>query len=75
MPTPTDMELFDRFHYHAPSPAGVKRHATLSEEFQRLAMIVCDVVPYGREQSLVLTKLEEAKFWASAGVARNEETR
>lgn len=68
-------ELHDRFHYHAPSPPGVARHQVLSDAFEQLAKIVLEVVPRGREQSLALTKLEEGKFWASAGVARNPATR
>lgn len=68
-------DLHDRFHYHSPSPAGVERHAALSNAFEALANLVYETVPDGREQSLALTKLEEAKFWASAGVARNPETR
>lgn len=67
-------DLHDRFHYHAPSQDGVERHAELSDSFNNLAIVVMQIVPPGRERSLVLTKLEEAKFWASAGVARNKET-
>lgn len=33
------------------------------------------VCPDGREKSLAITNLEMAKFWASAAVARNPETR
>jgi len=69
------IELRDRFHYHAPSAEGIKTHAKLSAEFTSLAQTVAELVPVGRERSLALTKLEEAKFWASAGVARNPETR
>ena len=80
-PDPTwakDQELRDlqnRFYYHSPSPLGVTRHAELSNAFFALAQIVLDVCPHGRERSLVLTNLEQAKFWASAAVARNEATR
>jgi hypothetical protein len=73
MPTPED--LHERFHYHAPSPEGVQKHAALSDAFTALAVVVNDVVPMGREQALALTALEQAKFWASAGVARNKDTR
>ena len=72
---PTNSDLHDRFHYHAPSPKGIETHAALSLEFQSLAEKVVALCPEGRELSLVLTKLEEAKFFASAAVARNPETR
>jgi len=68
-------ELTDKFLYHTPSPEGVKTHQQLSELFIELATWVTKLVPVGREQSLALTNLEQAKFWASAGVARNPETR
>jgi len=68
-------ELENKFIYKTPSPKGIRTHQQLSELFIHLADWVLKLVPAGREQSLALTKLEEAKFWASAGVARNEETR
>jgi hypothetical protein len=71
----TLVEIQDRFRYHAPSVEGVARHTELSEAFASLAVLVDDVCPDGREKSLVLTKLEEGKFWASAAVARDPATR
>lgn len=68
-------DLNDRFHYHAPSEEGIVRHAELSEAFTSLAVLIDDICPDGREKSLVLTKLEEGKFWASAAVARDPATR
>ena len=74
MPIHAD-DLKNRFVYHPPSPAGATKHVNLTLHFLALAQLVVETVPEGREQSLVITKLEEAKFWASAGVARNPETR
>lgn len=37
------------------------------------AEIVQERVPEGREKSLAMTKLEEAMFWANAGVSRMSE--
>lgn len=68
-------EIRDRFTYHPPSPDGVERHARLSDLFCNIAAAIQEIVPDGRERALVMTKLEEAKMWASAGVARNPETR
>lgn len=68
-------DLEYKFSYHSPSPEGVERHRKLSEAFIFLAALCSDIVPAGREQALVLTQLETAKFWASAGVARNPNTR
>ena len=45
---------------------------SVEEIRDRVSEAVC---PYSREQSLAFTKLEEAKMWASAAVARNPETR
>lgn len=63
-----------RMTYHAPSKAGIDRHAELSAIFANVMRAVDHIVPVGREKALVFTKLEEAKMWASAGVARNKET-
>lgn len=67
-------ELQRRFFYLKPSGAGVFRHQGLSESFLVTAEKVMTTCPDGREKSLALTKLEEAKFWASAAVARNPDT-
>lgn len=66
--------IHERVHYRAPSEEGRARHEALSEGFAHLMNMIDVVVPNGREKSLVFTKLEEAKMWASAGVARNQRT-
>jgi len=70
-----DQELQDRFQYHPPSPEGIEVHAELTRVFASAAHLVNTLCPNGREKSLAVTKLEEGKFWASAAVARNPETR
>lgn len=64
-------EALDRLTYHAPNEEGRQRHEMLTDGFLALFVEIETLVPEGREKSLVFTKLEEAKFWASAGVARN----
>lgn len=68
-------EVINRITYHAPTRTGIERHAALSGIFADMMEAVDRIVPVGREKSLVFTKLEEAKMWASAGVARDERTR
>lgn len=65
-------EARERVTYHAPNDEARRRHETLSVLFERMLLEVNTIVPAGREQSIVFTKLEEAKMWASAGVARNQ---
>ena len=71
----TDKEIRDRFTYHTPSQEGIYRHAGLSDAMMSAASAVELICPSGREKSLAMTNLEQAKFWASAAVARNPETR
>jgi hypothetical protein len=71
----TAIEIQDRFSYHPPTEKGAQKHKRLTQEFIILAEAIESICPDGREKSLVMTKLEEAKMWASAAVARNPETR
>ena len=68
-------ELYSRFHYHEPSIQGATYHLKLSGNYENLAHVIDNACPAGREKSLAMTKLEESKFWASAAIARNPETR
>ncbi len=75
MPTLTDEEIHDRISYHQPTAEGAKRHLRLSAMFEETMAECRSLCPTGRELALVYTKLEEAKMWASAAVARIPETR
>lgn len=74
MPKLTEVEIDDRMTYHSPSVDGTRRHARLSVAIGNAMRVVNDECPEGREKALAITKLEEAKMWASAAVARNSET-
>ena len=71
-------ELDKRFTYHAPSDnkradlTQVDRYKALRAHARILAGKIVDYAPVSREQSLALTKLEEAVMWANAAIARNE---
>ena len=67
----TDAELAKRFSYHPPNPTTVAKYGGMREFFKGLAEHIIDTTPESREQSLALTHLEEAMFWANAAIARN----
>lgn len=66
-------DLANRFTYHAPLPDQPERYTVLRGEAKGLATRILALTPPSREQSLALTKLEEAIFWANAAIARNED--
>lgn len=68
----TKEELDKRFTYHAPKVGHPNRYTFLRKEARKLAMNIIKQTPVSREQSIALTKLEEAIMWANAAIARNE---
>lgn len=63
-------DLAVRFSHHAPTGPDAERHARLRLALWTAARSVVEITPGGREQSLAITHLEEAMFWANAAVAR-----
>lgn len=72
-PTPEVLAQIERtFKYHAPHSNQPERYMRLRDAARALAERIVNNTPPSREQSLALTKLEEALFFANAGIARNE---
>lgn len=72
---PSEQDVADldrRFTYHPPHGDQATRYETLRGEARVVARAILVLTPKSREQSLALTKLEEAVFWANAAIARNE---
>lgn len=65
-------DLQNRFTYHPPQGDQVGRYEAIRSQAFDLANHVSINTPASREQSLALTKIEEAVFWANAAIARNE---
>jgi hypothetical protein len=68
--------LIDRIHndftYHAPKGDQVERYAQLRDKAKEFALLIVDLTPPSREQSLALTYLEQSVMIANASIARNE---
>lgn len=64
-------DLECRFTYHAPKPGQPELYTALREQAKALAYRIVQTVPPGREQASALTHLENAIFWANAGIARH----
>lgn len=63
-------DLNKRFVYHKPSEANKPKHEQINETLFAVAQDFDELLPDSREKSLALTKLEEAKFWSNAAIAR-----
>jgi hypothetical protein len=65
--------IVNDFGYHPPSsPEIIRKHEDVREVLRAVADHLVDLTVPGREQSLMLTALEEAMFWANGSIARNQ---
>lgn len=65
-------DIENRFTYHKPIEGQPARYELLRASAKKFALEIVANSPPSREQSLALTKLEEAMMWANAAIARNE---
>lgn len=64
------IDLENRFTYYAPKEGQPALYENIRAAAKTVAFLFAEQVPPSREQSLALTHLEEAVFWANAGIAR-----
>ena len=65
-------QLESTFTYHAPKDDQPERYVALRGSAKQLAYEIVTFTPQSREQSLAITHLEEAIFYANAAIARHE---
>lgn len=63
-------EVMGRFESYKPTTGALMRVDTVRAGAAQLAEYIVDLSPTGREQSLALTALEEAVFWANKAITR-----
>ncbi len=64
-------EINRRFNYYPPNEERAAQHLEVREKLKAAAVLVVVTTPPSREQSIAITKLEEAMFWANAALARS----
>ena len=62
------------YTYHAPMVGQTQRYETLRDCAKQLAQVVAAFVPPGKERDTAEQRIQEAMFWANAGIARGEST-
>ena len=56
------------FEYRAPTEEEKASLAVLQEGWLAMERLINEHVPAGRERSLAITKLQECRMWANAGI-------
>ena len=64
-------DLENRFTYHAPKDDQPLRYEEIRAAGKEFARLIVSGCPESREQSLAVTHIEEAVFWANAAIARS----
>ncbi|WP_145413459.1 hypothetical protein [Paenibacillus xylanexedens] len=65
-------QIENNFSYHSSKEGQPQKYEQIRNAAKDLAYLLDESVPNSREKSLALTNLEQAVFWANAGIARNE---
>ncbi len=69
MPRITKDNLDEVFTYHVPTPEQRECYAEINEAAKAFASTVLRVCQSGREQSIALTHIQEARMMANAAIA------
>lgn len=68
----THADVDKRLSYYPPlGPVTREAHELVRDLTKAYAKVLMDLLPAGREKSLVLTEIETTMFWANAAIARN----
>ena len=65
-------QIENNFSYHSPKEGQPAKYEAIRAKAKELAVLIDEQTPKAREQSLAMTNLEQAVFWANAAIARND---
>ena len=65
-------QIEHNFTYHPPKEGQPEKYTQLRKKAKELALLITELTPHSREQSVALTELETCVMWANAAIARNE---
>ena len=65
------MDLENIFTYHAPTTEQLTAYEAIRASAKILAVMICNYVPVGADQTAAIRKLRECVFTANAGIALN----
>lgn len=60
------------FTYHKPKEGQAEKYEAIRAKAKEFAILLAELTPASREQSVAFTNLDQVVFWANAAVARNE---
>lgn len=61
-------DITKRFTYQVPKEEQASRIQALRKKTQELGLLINELCPKSRQQSLALTKLEETLMWANKSI-------
>lgn len=67
-----NIDLANSFTDHPPQEGQPARYEEIRAAGRDFAEIIVGEVSDSRERTIAIGKIEEAVFWANAGIARNE---
>lgn len=65
-------EIENRYSYHPPKGDQAERYEKIREKVKELAILIDELTPFSREQSLAYTHLDGVMMFANASISRNE---
>lgn len=67
-----NQQIENNFSYHPPKEGQPEKYQSIRDKAKEFAYVINDLVPNSTEKSIAMTNLEQAVFWANAGIARSK---